>query len=1320
MTSTALVGIVPHHAHAADKIIDGVQETINTPETFEDVIVGKTLPSSELEVVAGGDVTASNDITVGEKTGSEGTVTIYGSGSKLTATDEFELGKAGTGTLDVTDGGAVDIGGNFNIGRDRSGSGTVTISGTGSKLTATGRTYVGRIGNGTLNITNGAKAIFTKGPYLSRDRNATGTVTISGSGSNLTAAGLMSVGAVGTGVLTISDGGTAEVGSMTIGSGSTSGSSVTVSGSDSALTVTRTGNAFDVGFSDTGTLSISDGGKVVVGGSTSVGRLSKGSGTVTISGSDSKLTSADDIFLGTRGSGTLNITNGGEAASSKNVYFGNYEGSSGTATISGSGSKLTSALAFDVGKAGTGTLNVTDGGAVDIGGTFTVGRDSSGSGTVTISGNGSKLTATDKTYIARNGNGTLNITDGAEAVFTRGPYLSRAGDATGTITISGPGSKLTADGFTVVGIIGTGVLSINDGGTAEVGSMSIAAFSGTAQGSVTVSGAGSALTATRTGSSFDVGSAGIGTLSISDGGKVAVASSTLLGATTTGSGTVTISDDGSKLTSADNISVGERGAGTLNVTDGGEAASSKNVYFGNNVGASGTATISGSGSKLMAASALDVGKLGTGTLNVSNGGYVDTGNIFRIGNASTGSGTVMISGAGSKIKNIFATYVGKDGQGTLTISNGGRFDGSDVVFLGYGVSSVGTVTVTGAGSKIDGGLRIGDNGAGTLTLSNGGVAEGDGNINIARFAGSTGTLNIGAASGGAAGGAGTIQGANGAKASLIFGAGTGKLVFNHTETDYDFDATASGSGTVLQEAGVTSLIGDFSGFTGAGKISGGTLSVETVFGGSVNVNSGGTLAGTGTTGNIAFNAGSFYQATIGGNGFLTSTGTATIDTGSQVNVEFDDISSVAIWQPIEILTAATITGEFGSTNQDNYLFLNFDLSYDPTSVFLTLSRNGASFSDFAQTPNQVAVANVVNVLPNGNDLYDAFTTQKDAAAIPGILDQLTGEAHASTQSIVIQDAGTFRDIIGNRINAAFATAGTGATSQVSTNGPGDGQPESLPGGAIWGQAYGTFGRLEGNTNAADVKRSAGGLVAGVERNDFFGFNAGILAGFGRSDARVNDRSSDADIDSYTIGAYAGRTFGAVLTKVGTTFTWNDISSQRNVAFPGFTDTLTANYNSRTFQAFGEVGYAFGTPYGMFEPFAGLAVVHLETDSFTETGGAAALGVNGSSQTLGVSTLGMRGSYQVGVLNDGSILTFNGALAWRHSFGDVTPSVTSAFAAGSQPFTVAGTPIDEDTALVEAGFNLAVLERADLSISYRGEFGQSAQDNSFNARLGIKF
>jgi outer membrane autotransporter protein len=109
-----------------------------------------------------------------------------------------------------------------------------------------------------------------------------------------------------------------------------------------------------------------------------------------------------------------------------------------------------------------------------------------------------------------------------------------------------------------------------------------------------------------------------------------------------------------------------------------------------------------------------------------------------------------------------------------------------------------------------------------------------------------------------------------------------------------------------------------------------------------------------------------------------------------------------------------------------------------------------------------------------------------------------------------------------------------------------------------------------------------------------------------------------------------------------------------------------------------------------------------------------------SQTLGVSTLGLRAERDFTLSPGGSALSLDGALGWRHAFGDTTPQSTARFAGGGQAFTVAGTPLDEDTLLVETGLAYDLSEATTLSLGYRGEFGDSAQDNAVNAKLVIRF
>ncbi|EKJ94744.1 outer membrane autotransporter barrel domain-containing protein [Bradyrhizobium lupini HPC(L)] len=77
------------------------------------------------------------------------------------------------------------------------------------------------------------------------------------------------------------------------------------------------------------------------------------------------------------------------------------------------------------------------------------------------------------------------------------------------------------------------------------------------------------------------------------------------------------------------------------------------------------------------------------------------------------------------------------------------------------------------------------------------------------------------------------------------------------------------------------------------------------------------------------------------------------------------------------------------------------------------------------------------------------------------------------------------------------------------------------------------------------------------------------------------------------------------------------------------------------------------------------------------------------------------------------------LGWRHAFGDTTPEITHAFA-GSSPFTVAGSPIAQNTVAVEVGLTLDLTPNATLGISYQGQIAGQAQDHGLKANLGIRF
>jgi T5SS/PEP-CTERM-associated repeat protein len=120
--------------------------------------------------------------------------------------------------------------------------------------------------------------------------------------------------------------------------------------------------ALGAGWKDHGSLAILDG--IAVKSSEGYLGYSSGStGVATVSGSGSTWDVINGHFgIGRGGSGTLSITNGGGASGP--IYIGSDAGSKGTVTVDGAGSTF-SCSSLLVGIEGSGIVSITHGGRVD-------------------------------------------------------------------------------------------------------------------------------------------------------------------------------------------------------------------------------------------------------------------------------------------------------------------------------------------------------------------------------------------------------------------------------------------------------------------------------------------------------------------------------------------------------------------------------------------------------------------------------------------------------------------------------------------------------------------------------------------------------------------------------------------------------------------------------------------------------------------------------------------------------------------------------------------------------------------------------------------
>lgn len=406
----------------------------------------------------------------------------------------------------------------------------------------------------------------------------------------------------------------------------------------------------------------------------------------------------------------------------------------------------------------------------------------------------------------------------------------------------------------------------------------------TQSATLTVTNAGSKL-----GSGFlNIGMYGAGTIEVTDGAEIDISYSTALGTFETGTGQLSFSGEGTEGSLMGGLVVGDAGDGTMSISDQAKVTSAA-ATIGKQVTSSSSVEVSGDGSTWAIANggSLLIGGQGQGELSIIDGGAVSSSGKVFVGNEDTSVGELNISGAGSRLDALDYVALGNEGSGAGAVTDGGILQAEDVI-VGRSEGAIGDLIVSGAGSavNVENMLMVGNDGDAIATISDGASVNGiSSNANavvvIANNSASTATLNIGAAAADAASAAGYIN-----VGTLHFGLGSGELVFNHTGEGYEFDAVIDGIGassTITHLSGDTLLTADSSLFGGVTNVDGGILRIGNALGGDLHVRGSGTLAGSGMVETVTVEAG----GSLSPDGKLTVAGDASFASGSFFRVDAD-------------------------------------------------------------------------------------------------------------------------------------------------------------------------------------------------------------------------------------------------------------------------------------------------------------------------------------------------------------------------------------------------------------------------------------------------
>ncbi|MCE5266853.1 MAG: PEP-CTERM sorting domain-containing protein [Planctomycetaceae bacterium] len=725
----------------------------STWTTYTAAFVGYT-GSGTLTVDGGSDIVSGGGY-VGCNSGASGAVTIAGAGSTWTSSySPLMIGLYGNGALSITGGGSVSCA-DTSIGNRSGAAGTVVVDGAGSTWTNSGCIFVGQSGRGSLSITNGGSVSAGLATYVGYATSSPGTIVFGANGGTLTTQSLLASPMQVTGTGTINTCGL--VSDVDLQFNSVQDLKQTASFQQAGgcvavnldMSAARNG-ALGAGYIGAGTLTI-QGGININSNAGYIGYGSNSTGVVTVAGST--WTDGGSLCVGNYGRGTLTMTNGGSVSVASTTYLGANEGSTGLLVFGTGGGTLStrSFLGSPTQISGTGTIN-TQGIVSDVdlkfdsvdklrqtlllqkaGQNITVNLDMSGG----ASSNG--ILGAGWT-----GSGSLAVQNGGTVNSTYG-YLGYHAGSTGTATVTGPGSTWNGGYQLNVGHYGNGSLSITNGGTVTDSYATVGYGTGSA-GAVTVDGAGSTWTSS---SSLYVGESGSGSLTITNGGTVNNHSAYVGG----GSNSM-VSVDGIGSTwanSSSGITIGAgapHGIASVTITNGGTVRSNGTDIVGD-FGSNGILVIDGAGSnwtKTGSGSTFYVGYSGNGSLSITHGGRVNNAVDASIGAQSGGNGTAVVDGVGSAWTNSARLFVGYVAAGKLSITNGGSVS-SATGYIAAGSGSTGNVNVDGAGSTWtngSGGLYFGwvNGGNGTLSITRGGTVTNGGYAYIGDSTSSTGIATV--------------------------------------------------------------------------------------------------------------------------------------------------------------------------------------------------------------------------------------------------------------------------------------------------------------------------------------------------------------------------------------------------------------------------------------------------------------------------------------------------------------------------------------------------------------------------------------------------
>ena len=151
----------------------------------------------------------------------------------------------------------------------------------------------------------------------------------------------------------------------------------------------------------------------------------------------------------------------------------------------------------------------------------------------------------------------------------------------------------------------------------------------------------------------------------------------------------------------------------------------------------------------------------------------------------------------------------------------------------------------------------------------------------------------------------------------------------------------------------------------------------------------------------------------------------------------------------------------------------------------------------------------------------------------------------------------------------------------------------------------------------------------------------------------------------------------------------------------------------------EAAWTWGTGRVQLQPYVNFSRHWLDSDGAQEQGGSAALVLEGGKHTLNVSTVGVRGRWDVGG-GERFPAQLTAGLGWQHTTGDTDVGSRQRFAGGGDAFDVYGARFARNALVSQPGVAVGPGRSSQLLLFLQSEHGDGRSDigGQLNLRVGF--